>query len=141
TLLAFLAVGALLGGIAWVATPWFYAPPQPSTKPSWAPPSTSSTKSSASSSASSSNAVFDPCDAIQPGEACIAGGLLHRGPPDCASAGAQIDHKSACPATEEMVTTFALDKTEATLGKWIECVNADKCAPLDLNDVPEAPAR
>src|SRR5439155_16966039 len=80
-------------------------------------------------------------DAIQPGEACIAGGLLHRGPPDCASAGAQIDHKSACPATEEMVTTFALDKTEATLGKWIECVNADKCAPLDLNDVPEAPAR
>ena len=138
-----LLLGGALGGLAYAATPWLTAKPKPPPTPSWVAGSSSVSAHPPPppTSASSSSAPFVPCEAVSADEACVPGARVHRGPFDCSSAGAERDHRAACPSEERALPTFALDRREATLGRWLECVNAAACQPLDLNAAPESPAR
>ena len=147
--LLIVALAAAAGAVAYAAIPWLQdggAPARPSTSAKGLPSTTTrpsiSASAAASASASSSTAPVEGCGEIGKDESCIVGGSLHRGPDDCASRGAELDHRAACPRQTVAIATFVLDREEVTQARYAACVAAGKCSAAVVAGVEgDLPAR
>ncbi|MBL8717238.1 MAG: SUMF1/EgtB/PvdO family nonheme iron enzyme [Myxococcales bacterium] len=130
--IAFLALGGIVGGAAFLVQPLFSPRPLSSAKPLASHSTSISTVPTTSASPSTSaSAEKTPCGELQPHEACILGGKLRRGPPDC-----NVDdpaHKAACPGETLTVKTFVLDREEVSGKRWDACVAIGKCRKVDVS--------
>ncbi len=144
--IVFLAILGILGGGAYAASALGFFAPSPNGSVGTGSATTKPTVTYKPSAPSASDAgpVLPPCGLeMLAGELCVLGGRLHRGPYDCKSAGAQLDHKSACPDEIVLVRTFTLDKKEVSGERWKKCEAAGKCPALAAiaADAPDLPVR
>ena len=144
--LLILALGGIVGGVLYAASPWFAPspPPSPSTKPSWANGSTATAARPLDAGSATTAPIVPPCGLdMLDDEICVIGTRFHRGPLDCGTAGAQADHRDACPGEDAQVKTFAIDRNEVSRARYQKCVDAQKCAQTSgaTDDAPELPVR